>query len=90
MTQQVHGDHHHGRAKSHASSADDHGEGTHGHKNGGGHCASCCVGALAPSFMAAPVSGRSMRLQSDFPAPVALIASFIPSGLERPPKIASI
>jgi hypothetical protein len=48
-------------------------------------CATCCIGAVAPPSVSVmtPVYRSSLPVVS---SPPALVAGFIPAGLERPPK----
>ena len=48
-------------------------------------CASCCVGAFAPPSTAV-ITPTYSNLLPAVVTPVPLLTSFIPTGLERPPK----
>jgi hypothetical protein len=49
------------------------------------NCGSCCIGALAlPASL--NVSLQSAKTPVDIVSPPALVAGFIPDGLERPPR----
>ncbi|ADG19527.1 conserved hypothetical protein [Paraburkholderia atlantica] len=75
----------------HALVSDD--DGHHGHDHTGVHhahgcltCASCCVGAAIPVVPAA----SAWTDQAHFPvppSPAARVASFLTSGIERPPRL---
>jgi hypothetical protein len=56
------------------------------HKHSGcASCASCCAGATAPPLAFTPAPAQRVALPA-VPAPSVFAASFLPAGLERPPK----